>query len=365
MAGAAGAVGFILYNNAPGTFTGSLGGFPRPEGDFILSVTLSGTNGLALVERVNGGESVIATITVDSVTTQSPTYNIFAQTKGGDQKNILQLGGHLDSVKPGPGINDDGSGSVALLELAVQLTKFRVKNAVKFSWWTGEEEGLVGSSYHVTNLPADKRALVRAYLNFDMIASPNYVLSIFDGDGSAFNLTGPPGSSQIEKLFEDYFANIERVPSVPTAYSGRSDYYAFIENGIPAGGLFTGAEQLKTEAQQQLFGGVAGVAYDINYHLVGDTLANCNGTAWAINTRAIAHAIAIYSNSWDTIPERTSSATQGPKARALNDRKPAPGRTLSARASLGKSLRRGATIVDEREVAILGKTQACGAAALY
>ena len=288
---------------------------------------------------------------VDSVVTTSYTNNVLATTKRGDQNNVLQVGGHADSVAAGPGLNDDGSGIVGLLELAVQLTKFDVKNAVRFSFWSGEEEGLIGSTYYVNNLPADEQARIRMYLNFDMIASPNYVLAVYDGDGSAFNLTGPPGSAQAEALFNDYFNNIEDVPTVPTEFSGRSDYQGFINVGIPSGGLFTGAEGIKTAEQAALFGGQADVAYDPNYHLVGDTIDNCNGVAWTVNTRAIAHSIATYGNSWEGIPERSSSPTVEPRSEPV---------TLSTRASLSKSWRRQNMEIAERRVAVLAKSGTCG-----
>jgi Zn-dependent M28 family amino/carboxypeptidase len=135
-----------------------------------------------------------------------------------------------------------------------------------------------------------------------MIASPNYVLGIYDGDGSAFNLTGPLGSNTIEKDFEDFFKSKGK-PSVPSIFSGRSDYAAFLENGIPSGGLFTGAEELKTEEEAQLFGGQAGVALDPNYHEKGDDINNLSHEAFLLNTQAIAHSVAKYAVSWEGIPK--------------------------------------------------------------
>jgi Zn-dependent M28 family amino/carboxypeptidase len=164
-------------------------------------------------------------------------------------------------------------------------------------------------------------AKIRAYLNFDMvrpqiyhleksntykyqIASPNYVYGIYDGDGSAFNLTGPAGSDAIEKDFERFFKT-KRLGYVPSEFSGRSDYAAFIENGIPSGGLFTGAEQLKTEEEAKKFGGEAGVAYDINYHKIGDDIKNLNKEAFLVNTQAIANSVARYAKTWKSLPKVT------------------------------------------------------------
>jgi Zn-dependent M28 family amino/carboxypeptidase len=123
---------------------------------------------------------------------------------------------------------------------------------------------------------------------------------VYDGDGSAFNLTGPPGSAQIEKDFIDFY-KANGVPSVPSEFSGRSDYAAFIENGIPSGGLFTGAEQEKTKEEAQMFGGEVGVPYDINYHQPGDDIDNLNHEAYLLNSKAIANSVAKYAMSFEDL----------------------------------------------------------------
>lgn len=136
--------------------------------------------------------------------------------------------------------------------------------------------------------------------NTPQIASPNYIFGIYDGDGSAFNLTGPPGSDVLERDFEEFYESRD-LPHVPTEFNGRSDYAAFIENGIPSGGLFTGAEQLKTEEEAALFGGDVGVAYDVNYHLIGDDINNLNHEAFYVNTLSIANSVAKYAISFDAL----------------------------------------------------------------
>lgn len=123
---------------------------------------------------------------------------------------------------------------------------------------------------------------------------------IYDGDGNAFNFTGPPGSDVIEKDFEEFY-DLNDAPHVPSVFSGRSDYAAFIENGIPSGGLFTGAEVLKTEEEAALFGGEAGVAYDINYHKKGDDITNLNNDAYLLNSKSIANSVAKYALSFDSL----------------------------------------------------------------
>lgn len=134
-----------------------------------------------------------------------------------------------------------------------------------------------------------------------MLASPNFIYAIYDGDRSSFNISGPPGSAAAEKLFEEFFDNDLDLNHVPTAFDSRSDYAAFAAAGIPVGGLFTGAEVLKSPAEVALFGGKAGVASDVNYHGVGDTIKNLNVGAWLQNTKAIAHAVATYAVSFASL----------------------------------------------------------------
>jgi Zn-dependent M28 family amino/carboxypeptidase len=163
---------------------------------------------------------------------------------------------------------------------------------VRFAWWGAEESGLVGSTYYVNNLSAEDRRRITLYLNFDMIGSPNHVYFIYDGDDSdqVGAGPGPEGSAEIEKLFELYFSMIGQ-PTRGTDFSGRSDYGPFIAYGIPAGGLFTGAEGIKTAEEASLWGGTAGVAYDPCYHQACDTYANVNLTALDVNSDAVAYAV--------------------------------------------------------------------------
>jgi Zn-dependent M28 family amino/carboxypeptidase len=143
----------------------------------------------------------------------------------------------------------------------------------------------------------------------NQIASPNYVNAIYDGDGSAFNLSGPAGSAEIEALFEDYFASVGQ-NSTATAFDGRSDYGPFLDVGIPAGGLFTGAEENKTAEEALMFGGTAGVALDQCYHQACDNVTNLALDAFETHAQAIAAAVATYALSWEGFPARNTTATK-------------------------------------------------------
>ena len=124
------------------------------------------------------------------------TRNVIAETTTGRTDRTVISGAHLDSVPEGPGINDDGSGTATQIELALQMAKLNVKpaNQVRFIWFSGEEQGLFGSTYYADQLTKTQRANTAAMLDFDMLASPNFAYQIYDGDGSEFGVSGPNGS---------------------------------------------------------------------------------------------------------------------------------------------------------------------------
>jgi Zn-dependent M28 family amino/carboxypeptidase len=177
------------------------------------------------------------------------------------------------SVPERPGINDIGSGSGGILEIAeVFAEQDRTpRNKLRFMWYGAEDIGLVGSTKYVEGLTQGEKDDILAMLNFDMIGSPNYARYVYDGDGTA-GPEGPTGSGFIEDVFVDYFAS-QGLFNEPTAFDGRSDYGPFIAEGIPAGGLFTGAEQPKTAAQVSQYGGIVGAQLDPCYHAACDTFA--------------------------------------------------------------------------------------------
>ncbi|WP_439591043.1 M28 family peptidase [Microbacterium sp.] len=259
---AAGASAVIVSNDGRAGLVGMIG---DATGLTIPAVFASSAVG----EDLAANPGAVVTVTVAS--TRTVAYNVLAETKTGDDANVVMAGAHLDSVLEGPGINDNGSGSAALLETAIQMKKMKPTNTVRFAWWGAEEEGLLGSEYYVGSLSPEQAESIALYLNFDMIGSPNYTLGVYDGDQSdiAAPVPIPAGSGEIEAVFKDFFAK-RGLFSVATEFSGRSDYGPFIAVDIPAGGLFTGAEGVKTATEAAQFGGKAGVAYDPCYHAACD-----------------------------------------------------------------------------------------------
>jgi Zn-dependent M28 family amino/carboxypeptidase len=297
-AAAAGAVGAIIFNqgNTPGRTglingtlsAGYTGGIPVLEATYARGEEWAGADGLMLRLFANVFRG------------PDTTYNVLAETTSGRDDNVIMVGAHLDSVDGGPGINDNGSGSAAILEVALQMQKVKPRNKVRFAWWGAEESGLVGSDYYVNNLSDEERGKIALYLNFDMVGSPNYVRFIYDGDGDAFGLAGPFGSAAIEAYLKD-FHTARGLAYEPTEIDFRSDYAAFFDNGIPFGGLFTGAEGIKTDAQAATYGGTAGEQYDPCYHQACDTFDNVSETVLDLNSDAIAAATLQYAMNTEAV----------------------------------------------------------------
>lgn len=292
----AGADAAIIYNNEPGPLNGTLG---DPETAKIPTGGISQEDAQKLID--SDGQNI--TVELRQLQEERTTYNLIAETKTGRGDNVVMAGAHLDGVTDGAGINDNGTGSVALLETALQLGGSPdVNNKVRFAWWSAEEFGLVGSTHYVNSLDAEQQLDIAMYLNFDMIGSPNAAYFTLDGDDSEGEGAGPGpyGSAQIEKAFEGSLSS-RGIEAEGSDFSGRSDYGEFIAYGIPAGGLFTGAEGVKTEQQAAKWGGTAGEAYDPCYHTACDNLGNVDFDALDVNADAMAQVAAQYALSTEDV----------------------------------------------------------------
>jgi Zn-dependent M28 family amino/carboxypeptidase len=332
---AAGAAAVILMNQGNGTPEAN------PDRYDLLLPTLGDPVGIPAVgvsyatgEAFANTPGLRVRITAETTSEVRQTENVIAESRGGDPRNVVMAGAHLDSEPDTVGINDNGSGSAALLEVALQMAKTKTPNKTRFAWWGAEEANLVGSTFYVGQLTPAQQADIALYLNFDMIASPNYILGVYDGDDSAAegSPAGPPGSDQIERVFQRFFDE-RGLPTRPADFTGRSDYGPFIAPGvnIPAGGLFTGAEVHKTEQDVADYGGVAGEQYDPCYHDPCDSLfpvrngadaalyaeldrqydmlGNLNLEALDVNADAMATAILTFALDTSSLPERPTAAT--------------------------------------------------------
>jgi Zn-dependent M28 family amino/carboxypeptidase len=299
---AAGASGVVIFNEGNvvpdddrvGVLNGTLD--PPAVQTTIPVIGTSFEVGNELHDLATAG-TVTVHLKVDAGFITKHSKNVIADTAGGRADRTVVLGAHLDSVPEGPGINDNGSGTSTILEIAQAMAELDVDpvNRVRFAFWGAEEEGLIGSQAYVDSLAKSDLKNIMLNLNFDMVGSPNYVRFVYDGDGSAFGTDGPNGSGTIESVFTDYFGSLPTpLATEPTEFDGRSDYQAFINAGIPAGGLFTGAEGIKTAAEAAVYGGTAGAAYDPCYHQACDTNTNLSADALDQMSDAAAHATLVF-----------------------------------------------------------------------
>ncbi|KAH7310681.1 peptidase family M28 [Stachybotrys elegans] len=294
LAAAHGALGVILYHNAPGTpSVATLGaeniGLLPPVGTIPQAV------GVAWSQRIAAGEEVVVRLYVDSVFDTRETFNIIAETKEGDPNNVIVLGAHLDSVQAGAGVNDDGSGTSAILEVISSFKKYKgLKNKVRFIWWGAEESGLIGSLYYTQTLSEEERDKIRFYLNFDMIGSINPKFDVYVGDNE--------GDVVGAALLEEYLLG-EGLPATRAPFGTGSDYVGFIEIGVPSSGLHTGTSA----------GG-----FDPCYHLQCDGIDNISWEAITANAKAAAYAAATLANSdLADLPRRRKTTPAKRDAKAI------------------------------------------------
>jgi hypothetical protein len=282
---AAGAGNVILYNNVPTLVTGGTLSAPDPIG-YRSSGFINQDDGEALAARLEAGEEIEA---------------YFQHTQIVEER--IMLGAHLDSVKAGAGINDDGSGSTLLLEIFKGLQKLGFRNKIRLAWWGAEENGLVGSRYYTTQLNNTAEAdNILLYLNFDMVSRGYF--GVFDGDGSTHGLAGAPGSDVIEKLFVDHLTS-KGVNVTAAVFTGGSDYASFMSTlNKPVGGLHTGT----------------GVAQDPCYHQACDTYNNSNPTTLTINAKAAAHVLATLATEGHELIPKGNGTSTGNSTAALRPR---------------------------------------------
>jgi Zn-dependent M28 family amino/carboxypeptidase len=322
-AAAAGAVAAIIFNEGTlndadrnGVLIGTLGRpmSPRP----IPVIGTDFATGKALLDLA-ATQTVTVRVAVTGRIRSLPTRNVMADTPGGRTDRTVVVGAHLDSVFEGPGINDDGSGVSTDLEVALQMARLGIQptNKVRFIFFAGEEQGLLGSDFYVSRLTKQEVADTAVMLDFDMLASPNFARLVYDGDGSVFGIAGPNGSGNVEQVFTDFFAS-KGLFNEPIPFDGRSDYDAFTQAGIPAGGIFTGAEEHKTPAQQTQYGGTVSATLagqlDPCYHLACDRYeTNINDTVLEQMADAVAHSVLTFAQTTSAVNGTAKASAQATK----------------------------------------------------
>ncbi len=228
---------------------------------------------------------------------------MIADSPSGRTDRTVVVGAHLDSVPEGPGINDNGSGTATDLEIALQMAELGIepRNRVRFAFWGAEESGLIGSQHYVDSLDEERAQGPRPLpqLRHGRLTELR-ALRLRRRRLRVRQRTARRARARSRRSSTEYFAS-QGLESEPTEFDGRSDYDAFINAGVPAGGLFTGAEGIKTAEQAAIYGGTAGVAYDPCYHQACDTIDNVNKKALDEMSDAIAHATLVYAMTTSSV----------------------------------------------------------------
>jgi aminopeptidase Y len=287
----AGASGVVIYNNSSGVISGTLGN------GFTLNIPVTAVT-QAVGEQLAATPGLQLRLRVDAFRGIATSQNVIAESALGDPDNVVMAGASFDSVNAGPGINFNGSGTAVLLETAIQMARVEPVNKLRFAFWGASRAGRVGSTNYVTSLAATDLAKIALYLDFWGVGSPNHVYFVYDGDDSdgVGAPAGPAGTAAIEQGFLAYY-DAMGVPVKGADLTGLSDYGTFYILGIPTGGIFTGAQDIKTPAEAAIWGGTAGQQYDPCFQLACDTFSNVNLAALDFNADVTAYATLRYAMS--------------------------------------------------------------------
>jgi Zn-dependent M28 family amino/carboxypeptidase len=292
----AGASGVVLYNNVDEPWGG---GIVDPAANLALPVVgIDRATGLRWVGLAAQG--LLLHLKVEAQRGIATTYNVLAESTTGRDDAVIVIGAHLDAVNGTVGLDDNGSGVAGVLETARQMGQVRPLNKLRFALWSAEETGLVGSTYYVEHLAPAEKARIALYLNFDMIAAPNYGFFVLDSNGSESGDGGvrAPGSATVENAFAEYYS-YRGIPTEKMAIEASSDHWPFFAAGFPVGGIETGAGDRKTTEQAAKWGGTVGQAFDACYHQPCDDISNTNEYALGVNAGAIAwSAVSLAMKPW-------------------------------------------------------------------
>jgi hypothetical protein len=208
---AAGAVGLVVVNNRPGSFSGNLA-----TGASIPVVGVSQEDGAAVIEAARAGREV--GLEAPPTVGLTKALNVIAKP-GTDSQCVVLVGGHFDTVPSAPGANDNASGTANVIELARALAVDGLDEGLCFAAFGAEESGLYGSKALVERLRSEN-ALPSYMVNLDVTGIGTRVEVIGDG---------PLAQTALALAAE---AGIPAVPSRLPANSG-SDHQSFLDAGVP------------------------------------------------------------------------------------------------------------------------------------
>jgi Zn-dependent M28 family amino/carboxypeptidase len=294
LAAAAGAAGAVIMNEGTAGKTDIYAGQANKSAIPVVSTSFESGRALATVARDE--RQGIVRLAVDVASGMRSTRNVIAELNarpsGGE---TIVVGAHLDSVPEGPGINDNGSGSAAVLETALRLAASAEPETrhVQFAFWGAEELGLLGSRHHVSALSSEERQAIKLYVNLDMVASPNYSRLVQGTAGETGSLVATASQVMLDTFALRGLPVDQRTTSGGRRTGFGTDDSSFAQAGIPTVGLYTGAGETKSADAAARFGGAAGQPYDACYHKACDTVGNIARDVLAQMTDALTHTLTV------------------------------------------------------------------------
>jgi Zn-dependent M28 family amino/carboxypeptidase len=133
----------------------------------------------------------------------------------------------------------------------------------------------------------------KVYIDIDMIASQNYVRGVWSALHTDLHQNLTKQCEKAKQILTQYFDNLG-LPTTDFPFNGRSDYQAFLDQGIPSTGVITGEDEIKTKEQVKVFGGINEMVLDPCYHQDCDRVEKIVGPSMEIlsqNLGALSHAL--------------------------------------------------------------------------
>ena len=250
-------------------------------------------------------------------------FNVIAELPGRNTNNVVMAGAHLDSVTEGPGINDNGSGSAALLETALLMANTIRRTRCVSRGGPARSRACWAPTDYVAGLSQAERDRIALYMNYDMVASPNYIFMVYDADQSTFPAAGVPSRTARRRSRTCTSRTTRWSVSRTTTPSSRAG--ATTRRSSTPASRRAGCSPVprcpRPRRRQAIWGGTAGDSFDPCYHQACDTIDNIDLDALDVNSDVIAFAMLTFAYSTESV-----NGVPGKKVPGRLRTAPGPGR---------------------------------------
>jgi carboxypeptidase Q len=163
-------------------------------------------------------------------------YNVVAEIPGSDpllKDQVVMIGAHLDAWHGATGATDNGAGCIVMLEVMrlMKTLDLHPKRTIRIALWSGEEQGLLGSTHYVKNHFGDQATM-------KLLPAQSKISVYYNLDNGSGKIRGvwAQGNTAVKPLFEQWLASFRDLgASTVTLHStGSTDHVPFDLVGIPA-----------------------------------------------------------------------------------------------------------------------------------